>query len=139
MADPGGGGGQDPPPFVPRCRLFNIGPKIGPPSGPPFLLVDLIWTPPLSKILDPPLPPKSVTGVRNYYRRFIPNYGKIANPLYKLTGLDSPWQWTEKEQTAFETLRSALTSQTMLVYPDFEKSFTLTTDASGVGVGVCLS
>ena len=49
----GGPGGLDPP-FVPRYRLFNIGPKIGPPSGPPFLLVDLIWTP-LSKILDPPL------------------------------------------------------------------------------------
>ena len=43
----GGGGVQDPPPLVPRCRLFNIGPKIGPPSAPPpFLLVDLIWTPP---------------------------------------------------------------------------------------------
>ena len=50
-----GGSRGSPPPFVPRCRLFNIGPKIGPPSGPPFLLVDLIWTPPpLSKILDPP-------------------------------------------------------------------------------------
>ena len=27
----GGGGGPDPPPFGPRCRLFNIGPKVGPP------------------------------------------------------------------------------------------------------------
>ena len=35
-----------PPPFGPRCRLFNIGPKVGPPLGPPFLLVDLRWTPP---------------------------------------------------------------------------------------------
>ena len=36
MADPGGGGsrGSGPPPFGPRCRLFNIGPKVGPP--PPF-------------------------------------------------------------------------------------------------------
>ena len=34
----GGPGGPDPPPFGPRCRLFNIGPKVGPP---PFLLVDL--------------------------------------------------------------------------------------------------
>ena len=33
MADPGGGGGQGvrTPPFGPRCRLFNIGPKVGPP------------------------------------------------------------------------------------------------------------
>ena len=48
MADPGGGvqGVRTPPPFGPRCRLFNIGPKVGPPLGPPpFLLVDLRWTP----------------------------------------------------------------------------------------------
>ena len=34
--------------FGPRCRLFNIGPKVGPPPGPPpfFLLVDLIDGPP---------------------------------------------------------------------------------------------
>ena len=43
----GGGGGVRPPPFGPRCRFFNIGPKVGPPLGPPppFLLVDLRWTP----------------------------------------------------------------------------------------------
>ena len=41
-----GGGGPGPPPFGPLCRLFNIGPKIGPPPGPSlFLLVDLRWTP----------------------------------------------------------------------------------------------
>ena len=32
VADPGGGGGGvRTPPFGPRCRLFNIGPKVGPP------------------------------------------------------------------------------------------------------------
>ena len=41
VADPGGGGGgpggpDPPPPFGPRCRLFNIGPKVGPP---PFVNV----------------------------------------------------------------------------------------------------
>ena len=33
----GGGRGSGPPPFGPRCRLFNIGPKVGPPLGPPPL------------------------------------------------------------------------------------------------------
>ena len=55
VADPGGGGGGpgslDPPLFVPRCRLFNIGPKIGPPSGPPFFAC--------RPNLDPPPFPKS--------------------------------------------------------------------------------
>ena len=46
VADPGGGvQGVRPPPFGPRCRLFNIGPTVGPPLAPPFLLVDLRWTP----------------------------------------------------------------------------------------------
>ena len=50
-ADPGGAGGPDPL-FCPRCRLFNIGPKVGPPPGPPlFLLVKLRWTHPLFKNL----------------------------------------------------------------------------------------
>ena len=31
----GGGPGGPDPPFGPRCRLFNIGPKVGPPLGPP--------------------------------------------------------------------------------------------------------
>ena len=36
VADPGGVQGvRTPPPFGPRCRLFNIGPKVGPPLGPP--------------------------------------------------------------------------------------------------------
>ena len=35
------------PPFGPRCRLFDIGHKVGPPPGPPLLIVDLRirWTP----------------------------------------------------------------------------------------------
>ena len=47
VADPGGGQGVRTPPFGPRCRLFNIGPKVGPPLGPPppFLLVYLRPTP----------------------------------------------------------------------------------------------
>ena len=43
----GGGPGGPHPPFGPRCRLFNIGPKVGSPLGPPPpLRVDLRWTPP---------------------------------------------------------------------------------------------
>ena len=60
VADPGGGGRGvwTPPPFVARCRLSNIGPKIGPPSGPPLFCLCVLPNldpPPLSKILDPPL------------------------------------------------------------------------------------
>ena len=57
-ADPGMGvqGVCPPPPFGPRCRLFNIGVKIGPPPGPPFFACrPKMDPPPPFKILDPPL------------------------------------------------------------------------------------
>ena len=61
------GGGGVPPPFGPRCRLFNIGPKVGPPLGPPPLFACLRWTP----VADPgcvwqgwsPPPPWNVDDV----------------------------------------------------------------------------
>ena len=47
----GSGGAGDPAPlFGPQCRLFNIGPKVGPPPAPP----------PPSKILDQPLQPINI-------------------------------------------------------------------------------
>ena len=49
----GGGGGSGAPLFGPRCRLFNIGTKVGPPPGPPFLACRPKMDPPtFSKILD---------------------------------------------------------------------------------------
>ena len=61
VADPGGGGGSrgsGPPLLCHDVGFLTLGPKLDPRLAPPFLLVDLIWTPPpppLSKILDPPL------------------------------------------------------------------------------------
>ena len=48
MGGSGGGGsrGTGTALFGPRCRLSNIGPKVGTPDGPPFLLVNLRLTPP---------------------------------------------------------------------------------------------
>ena len=52
-ADPGGGGSR-PALLCHDVGILTLGPKLDP-RLPPLLLVDLIWTPPLSKILDPPL------------------------------------------------------------------------------------
>lgn len=62
-------------------------------------------------------------------------------PLYSLTTKTAPdtITWNSELNTAFETLRSALTSDSILLAPDFNKTFTLTTDASYNGVGAVLS
>ena len=53
----GGAGVRTPPPhFGPRCRLFNIGTKVGSPPGPPFLACRPIIPPPFQKSWIRPCP-----------------------------------------------------------------------------------
>lgn len=82
---------------------------------------------------------KQFLGLGGYYRRFIPNFSKIAKPLTELLKKDANFEWTEKQQTAFDTLKTHLCSEPLLQYPDFTKPFVLTTDASGYAIGGILS
>ena len=47
-------------------------------------------------------------------------------------------QWSDACQSAFETLKEALTQAPILAYPDFTLEFTLATDASDHGLGYVL-
>jgi len=82
---------------------------------------------------------RSVLGLCSYYRRFIKGFSKIAKPMNELLQKDKKFEWTEKQQEAFETLKSKLIEQPILAYPDFTKEFILITDASGMGLGAVLS
>ena len=75
----------------------------------------------------------------SYYRRFIPNCTRIASPLYKLLKNNAKFEWNEAQENAFQPLKSKLTSQPILQYPDFSKEFVLTTNASNQGLGAMLS
>ena len=59
-------------------------------------------------------------GLASYYRRFIPGFAKIANPLHGLTTKNAPFDWTPKCETAFTTLKSKLITPAVLAYPNFE-------------------
>jgi hypothetical protein len=52
---------------------------------------------------------------------------------------ETEWRWSEQEQGNFDLLKFKLTNTPLLQYPDFNKPFILTTDASGYGIGVILS
>lgn len=75
----------------------------------------------------------------NYYRRFIPNFANIANPLNKLLKKNIKFVWTDQCQHSFEKLKNCLLHPTILQYPDFSKAFILTTDASKEACGAILS
>ena len=79
-------------------------------------------------------------GLASYYRRFIPRFAKIANPLHALTRKNAQFQWTTKCQEAFEKLKQLLTTAPVLSCPQFgpDSEFTLETDASTCGLGAVL-
>lgn len=87
---------------------------------------------------------KSFLGLAGYYRKFIPKFSAIAKPLTDLTknyqeDKSKSVEWTDKCQTAFDTLKNILINDPVLSYPDYTKKFVLTTDASNQGLGAVLS
>jgi hypothetical protein len=89
-------------------------------------------------------PPKSVHQIRSflgltgYYRRFIPDFSRIAKPMTELLKKGVKFVWSKACEKAFHTLRQNLTSAPVLVQPDNSKPFEVFCDASGTGLGCVL-
>ena len=82
---------------------------------------------------------KSFLGLAGYYRRFIQDFSKKALPLTSLLKKDASFQWTDQQEQAFGILKDCLTEQPILQFPDFERPFNVTTDASNFAIGAVLS
>lgn len=82
---------------------------------------------------------QSFLGLANYYRRFIPRFSEIAEPLNKLTRKRVTFEFTEECKTALEKLKQSLIEPPVLKYPDLNRPFILTTDASDYSLGAILS
>ena len=98
----------------------------------------------ISAVQDWPVPctskqVKSFLGLCSYYRRFVEDFAKIARPLHKISDKKAKFVWNEECDQAFEALKKALTSSSVLTYPIQGLSFILDTDASDKSVGTVLS
>ena len=72
-----------------------------------------------------------------YYREFMKGYGQIVAPLTALLKKDS-FVWTIEADNAFQRLKAAVSCPSVLALLDFNKSFTVECDASGLGLGAIL-
>ena len=92
--------------------------------------------------------PKSVHDVQvflgfcNFYRKFIPQYSRTAYPLTQLLRKEAqsaPFAWHNDAQHAFEQLRSAFGTDTILRHFDPTRPIIVETDASDFAVAAVLS
>ena len=89
-------------------------------------------------------PPTSIHQIRSflslagYYRRFIPDFSRIAKPMTELLKKEVKFRWDEKCEKAFHTLRAHLTTAPVLAQLDNSKPYDVYCDASGTGLGCVL-
>ena len=81
-------------------------------------------------------------GLVNFHHRFIPHFASILGPLNNLLttpqGNDRTLEWTEAAITAFNTIKDALASATLLTHPKPFAPTCIMTDASDAAVGAVL-
>nr|GEU64422.1 putative reverse transcriptase domain-containing protein [Tanacetum cinerariifolium] len=81
---------------------------------------------------------RSFSGLAGYYRRFIVNFSKIAKSLTSQTQKNQKYEWGEKEEEAFQTLKNNLCDALILSLPDGIEDFIVYCDASNQGLGCVL-
>uniref|UniRef100_A0A914LN86 RNA-directed DNA polymerase n=1 Tax=Meloidogyne incognita TaxID=6306 RepID=A0A914LN86_MELIC len=82
---------------------------------------------------------RSFLGALNYYGRFIRSMCDLRAPLDELLRKDVIWEWTEKQQSAFEKAKEILVSPLLLTHYDPSLPIIVAADASKDGIGIVLS
>ena len=80
---------------------------------------------------------RSFLGLINYLGRFIEHLASHTEPLRRLTVNDVPWRWTwgQTEQTCFDKLKDAVSSDKVMRHFKTHLPMKVITDASPVGLG----
>ena len=81
---------------------------------------------------------RSFLGLAGYYRRFVPDFSKIAKPMTESLKKGVRFIWDDKCERDFQTLRKLLMSAPILAQSDITRPFDVYCDASGTSFGCAL-
>ena len=98
----------------------------------------------IKPILDYPRPKnlkqlRGFIGATSWYRKIIKDYAKLSEPLTSLTRKGVSFSWKDRQEEAFQILRTASTTAPILAYPNFRLPFVVQTDASQSGLGAVIT
>ena len=98
----------------------------------------------LEAILKAPIPRnvqqlRSLLGLVNYYRKFVPNLASVLHPLNQLLRQDVRWNWTPACNKSLSIVKKKLVDSTLLVDYDSQLPLRLASDASAYGIGAVIS
>ena len=86
---------------------------------------------------------RSVLGMINVVRKFIPDLSTVIAPLVELTQKEHvksiAKRWSQEHDEAFAEVKRLLSKAPVLCFPDFTKDFVVHVDASEVGAGAFLA
>ncbi|EYC13949.1 hypothetical protein Y032_0042g619 [Ancylostoma ceylanicum] len=81
---------------------------------------------------------RAFLGTITFYSVFMPTMKDLCGPLDALKK-DVKWEWTSKQQTAFEKLKKASSSQLNLAHYDPRQKIVVAADACDYGIGCVIS
>jgi hypothetical protein len=83
---------------------------------------------------------RSFHGLASFYRKFIRYFSGIYAPMMDtVKKKHKSFKWIEEGMRSFNILKEKITQRQILVLPNFEKTFQVRCDASGVAIGAFLS
>ena len=81
---------------------------------------------------------QSFLGLCGFYRKYIKNYSQVTLPISNLVNSNHKFEWTAECESSFKLLKQLISSDPILILPDYNREFVLNTDASGFAIGAVL-
>jgi hypothetical protein len=79
-------------------------------------------------------------GLESFYKKFIRYFSGICAPMMDtMKKRQKSFKWTKEAERSFNILKEKITERLIMVLPNFEKTFQVRCDASGVAIGAIMS